>query len=295
MSEQLTTNQPLPAELAEKVFIGGDLKSLNAAERLLYYTSLCESLHVNPVSRPFEYITLNGKLTLYGTKELANQLRRRDSVSITDIDTKQGGDLIVVTVKASTPGGRTDADVGAASTRGLRGEALANAIMKCVTRSKRRVTLSICGVGFLDETEIESIPGARREVSATTELAATPASPPAVASPRTVDTQTGEVIEPQPVNTSRHTAIEQSSNGWRACTLAALLAFTAKSSGNLRGVTAYIQGPLKHRDTPELDQLTNDELLALRNKFVPVTAQPTATSATTQRSDVPDDELITTI
>lgn len=295
MSEQLTTNRTLPAELAEKVFIGGDLKSLSAAERLLYYTSLCESLHVNPVSRPFEYITLNGKLTLYGTKELANQLRRRDSVSITDVDTKQVGDLIVVTVKASTPGGRTDADVGAVSTRGLQGEALANAIMKCVTKSKRRITLSICGVGFLDETEIESIPCARREVSAATELAATPASPPAVASPRTVDTQTDEVIEPQPVNTSRHTAIEQASDGWRASTLAALQAFEASSSGNQRGVTAYIKGPLQRRDVTGFHQLTDDELLVLRNKFVPETAQPTATAATTQRNDAPDDELITTI
>jgi hypothetical protein len=33
----------------------------------------------------------------------------------------------------------------------------ANAIMKAETKSKRRATLSICGLGFLDETEIETI------------------------------------------------------------------------------------------------------------------------------------------
>ena len=30
--------------------------------------------------------------------------------------------------------------------------------MRCETKSKRRVTLSICGLGLLDETEVETIP-----------------------------------------------------------------------------------------------------------------------------------------
>ena len=34
---------------------------------------------------------------------------------------------------------------------------LANAFMKAETKAKRRVTLSICGLGILDETEIETI------------------------------------------------------------------------------------------------------------------------------------------
>ncbi len=45
---------------------------------------------------------------------------------------------------------------------GLKGEARANAIMKCVTKAKRRVTLSICGLGMLDETEVDSIPTAQK-------------------------------------------------------------------------------------------------------------------------------------
>jgi len=36
---------------------------------------------------------------------------------------------------------------------------VANAIMKAITKAKRRVTLSICGLGMLDETEVESLPG----------------------------------------------------------------------------------------------------------------------------------------
>jgi len=43
------------------------------------------------------------------------------------------------------------------------GEALANALMKASTKAKRRLTLSLCGLGFLDETEVGTIPGARDE------------------------------------------------------------------------------------------------------------------------------------
>jgi hypothetical protein len=43
----------------------------------------------------------------------------------------------------------------------LKGDALANALMKCETKAKRRVTLSLAGLGWLDETELETIPGVR--------------------------------------------------------------------------------------------------------------------------------------
>ena len=49
--------------------------------------------------------------------------------------------------------------------------------MKAETKAKRRATLSICGLGMLDETEIETIPDARRQpVAAPVEIAA-PAPP----------------------------------------------------------------------------------------------------------------------
>jgi hypothetical protein len=55
---------------------------------------------------------------------------------------------------------RTDAEYGAVGIKGLTGEALASAIMTAVTRAKRRVVLSICQVGMLDESELSAIPGA---------------------------------------------------------------------------------------------------------------------------------------
>ena len=54
-----------PAQIMEQVLIKGDLNNLNEEERARYYTRVCESVGLNPLTQPFQYITLNGKLTLY--------------------------------------------------------------------------------------------------------------------------------------------------------------------------------------------------------------------------------------
>ena len=46
--------------------------------------------------------------------------------------------------------------------KNLTGVDLANAIMKTETKAKRRATLSICGMGLLDELEVEDTPSSRR-------------------------------------------------------------------------------------------------------------------------------------
>ena len=45
--------------------------------------------------------------------------------------------------------------------QGLKGDDLSNAMMKAVTKAKRRAILSMTGLGFLDESEVGSIQGAR--------------------------------------------------------------------------------------------------------------------------------------
>jgi hypothetical protein len=65
--------------------------------------------------------------------------------------------LLTVHVSATDKTGRKDEDYGVVSVQGLSGEAASNAFMKAVTKAKRRVTLSISGLGFSDEEEIESI------------------------------------------------------------------------------------------------------------------------------------------
>jgi hypothetical protein len=158
MSTEVATIQT-PAELLEKVVVGGDLSKLTSRERMLFYNKLCESAGLNPLSRPFEYLTLNGKLTLYARKDATDQLREIHGVSITSLEREMVEGIYCVTVHAINGKGRTDTSIGAVALEGLRGEARANGIMKAETKGKRRVTLSICGLGLLDETEVETIPG----------------------------------------------------------------------------------------------------------------------------------------
>jgi len=146
-------------EIIEQVLVTGNLGQLSAEQRVLYYNRLCKSLGVDPYSRPFEYIVLNGKLTLYAKRDCTDQLRAKRGVSI-EIKTREllGEDTYVVTAHAKLPDGREDESIGAVPIAGLKGEARANALMKCETKAKRRVTLSICGLGLLDETEVAAIP-----------------------------------------------------------------------------------------------------------------------------------------
>lgn len=141
--------------LAAAVVVRGDLSGLNEAQLKAYYVELCHSLELNPATQPFSLLTLNGKKMFYANKSCSDQLRKRDSVSVTIVSREHVDDLLIVHARATLPNGRTDESVGALPLGKLQGEARANAIMKCETKAKRRVTLSICGLGMLDESEVE--------------------------------------------------------------------------------------------------------------------------------------------
>jgi hypothetical protein len=147
--------------ILEQVLVNGDLSKLSGAERLQYYRKVCESVGLNPLTKPFDYITLQGKLSLYVNRSGTDQIREKHKVSVILTDKRSEEGLYIVSARA-TYGDRTDESTGAVPIEGLKGEARANAIMKAETKAKRRVTLSIVGLGWLDESEVDSIPGAQR-------------------------------------------------------------------------------------------------------------------------------------
>jgi hypothetical protein len=161
MSTALATNGHYRAEAFEAALVGGDLSKLTTDERVHYYNRTCESLGLNPLTKPFSYLNLNGKLVLYALRDCTEQLRKIHRVSITIVSRDMlADDIYVVTARATLPDGRTDESTGVVSLAGLKGENRSNALMKAETKSKRRVTLSICGLGILDESEVSSIPNA---------------------------------------------------------------------------------------------------------------------------------------
>jgi hypothetical protein len=148
--------------IIERVIATGDLTKLQPADRVAYYVAVCRSVGLNPLTKPFDYISLNGKLTLYSTKNCTDQLRQIHGVSVDGLRRETHDSVHIVTANVSSKDGRRDEDIGAVSLKGLSGENLANALMKATTKAKRRATLSICGLSFVDESELESTPGAQR-------------------------------------------------------------------------------------------------------------------------------------
>jgi len=145
-------------EKIEQALIQGDLANLTTEERIAYYKKVCESLGLNPLTRPFDYIKLNNKLQLYARKDATDQLRKIHKISIRIVSQNFHEGLFTCTVEAADSTGRIDSDLGVVPTMNLKGEALSNAIMKGITKAKRRVTLSIAGLAILDESEVESLP-----------------------------------------------------------------------------------------------------------------------------------------
>lgn len=144
-------------DILYNIVIGGDLSSLNSAQKMGYYNQFCETLGLNPITRPFEFIRLQGKEVLYAKKDATEQLRKIHGVSVEDVKGEKSDDLYIVTVKVKDKEGRTDMSTGVLNIAGAKGEALANLMMKAETKAKRRATLSICGLGILDESEIEDV------------------------------------------------------------------------------------------------------------------------------------------
>jgi len=54
----------MDATIMEQVVATGNLAALTPEQRVNYYRSVCDSLGLNPLTQPFQYITLNGNLTL---------------------------------------------------------------------------------------------------------------------------------------------------------------------------------------------------------------------------------------
>lgn len=170
------TNDSKKNEIMERVVIAGDLAKLSPEDRTRYYMAVCESVKLNPYTKPFELITLNGKMIMYATRTATDQLRSVQNVSITKLEKIKEGDVYVVTAFAQTANGRIDSSTGVVSIAGLKGDALANAYMKAETKAKRRVTLSIVGLGWMDESETDTIRGAEKH---------------------TIDIKTGEIDHPK--------------------------------------------------------------------------------------------------
>jgi hypothetical protein len=157
----------ISADILDSIIIEGDLSKLTQPQRIEYHNEICKRVGIDPATRPFDYIKMNNKLVLYANKSACEQLRRKYNVSVTNVKKETIGNIFTVTVMVKDYTGRTDCGMGAVDTTNLKGEAMANAYLKCETKAKRRATLSICGLGMLDESEVASVKAVDCSVSET--------------------------------------------------------------------------------------------------------------------------------
>lgn len=145
-------------EALVSLILGGDLSKLKPEEKTAYYIKVCNSVGLNPYTKPFDYMNFQGREILYANKGCAEQLRGIHGISIETITPAKIGDLYVVTATGTMPDGRKDSSIGAINVATAKGEALANAMMKAETKAKRRLSLSMVGLGNLpDESELEDM------------------------------------------------------------------------------------------------------------------------------------------
>jgi hypothetical protein len=171
LNEQQAITRADPEQAAgalQHILATGDLAKLTNQQRVAYYLQRCQSLGLNPLSRPFDWLILDGKLVLYDNKSCAEQLRRIHQISVRvsrfDVvgnETKEP--MVVCSVEGRRPNGQTDEATKYVPLMGwnskqqqayrLSGKELANAYAKAETGAKRRLTFSMIGMAAPPDTD----------------------------------------------------------------------------------------------------------------------------------------------
>lgn len=149
--------------IIESIVTKGDLSGLNQVQKVQYYNYRCKQIGLDPSAKPFDLLNLSGKQVLYANAGATQQLCNLHKLSTQITNKERVDDIYVVSVRVTGADGRSSENQGAVSIGNLKGDALANAVLKCTTKAIRRSVLAHCGLGMLDETEVETIPNAHKE------------------------------------------------------------------------------------------------------------------------------------
>lgn len=129
----------------------GDLNGLSNEQVMQVYIARCDALGVDARTQPFDIITFQGKKVLYPNARLADQLISQYGLSVEKTKEETTPEGIRVVEVRVTNGVRTVVASAALSIKGVQGQDLANAWMKCETKATRRGVLRFCGLGAMPE------------------------------------------------------------------------------------------------------------------------------------------------
>ena len=246
-ADESTTNRVI-----ESVIVRGDISALTQQERAAYYLQICRSLGLNPAAQPLTPLRLNGKEILYASRGATDQLAAQHGINREIIDGPKvidlaGTKLVYAVCRATHPSGRSETAVATVPLQDP-----ANVLMKAETKAKRRATLSILGLGMLDETEIETIPAAAKSEAAPLHVDVTASeSKPERRQPKLGDEEKAARVAA--ILADYDKAIAAGENAGAAYDTAY---DTAKRAGRDMGVAVLVQKALNVRANAEAERVT---------------------------------------
>ena len=242
-------------ELMERIIAAGDISHLQPGDRAHYLVRVAESAGLNPLSQPFDLIPgQGGKLVLYANKKASDQLRKLYGLTSHIISRETVEGVYVVEVEVSD-GVRTETNIGAVPIKGLQGEALANALMKAFTKAKRRATLDYCGLGVLDESEVEGLRAAMQEQQRTE-----PTPLNIVVNEPTPEPEPAKSVSPNRDLPPRRFPDDDDERGWRS--------FVWAWKEHLKVSTPDFNTIRRNAQLPLLEKMTVDQSLALYQAMI---------------------------
>lgn len=251
MNEMVEANQQvLDVKTMEALVVGGDMAKLTPEQKIAYYRARCEAAGLDPRTAPFQYMTLQGKTTLYATKGATDQLSKIHKIKLQVVEQKTENDIRTVLVRAEAGDGRATDEMGAVSVGGLKGNDLANAYMKAITKAKRRAILSLCGLGMLDETELETVRGVATEAAD-------------IQMPRAVPGPAVSNAEPDPIDAPGDAQEPANDGAFRSIDLVAFQRIIAEKDAKVATGTVYHAYPV---DSKVGILSTHDRALAIKIK-----------------------------
>ena len=154
----ITHTPQIDQAIIDSIVLLGDLSGLKAGQLTSYYSYRCHQVGLDPSAKPFDLLNLSGKKVLYANAGATQQLANLHGLSTQITQRERVENVYVVSVRCVGKDGRSSENQGAVDIEGLRGEKLANALMKATTKAIRRTILAHVGLGMLDESELDTIP-----------------------------------------------------------------------------------------------------------------------------------------
>ena len=159
MSNELATLSP---DITASLVLNGDLKKLSPTQKVQYYDYRCRQAGLDPAAKPFDLLVLNGKEILYANAGGCQQLCSINKLSTAITHRELIEDIYCVSARVTGADGRATENMGTVYLGSAKGEALANAMMKATTKAIRRTVLCHSGLVMMEESEVDTIPNARK-------------------------------------------------------------------------------------------------------------------------------------